>query len=86
MSKQKYESDIVLGNDYQDKTTGLKGNATSIHFYKNACERVVLTYLHDGDIKEASFDAVDLTLVTPAPEPYRPSPTGGPARSMPSRR
>jgi len=77
-----YKSDIVLGQNYRDKTTGLVGNATSVHFYKNACERVVLTYLHDGDIKDASFDAVDLVNAETHEEP-RSKKKGGPPRSMP---
>jgi hypothetical protein len=56
-----------------------------VHFYRNACERAVLTYLHDGDIKEASFDAVDLIHAITA-EPAQSSKPGGPARSMPKRR
>jgi hypothetical protein len=45
----------------------------------------VLTYLHDGDIKGASFDAVDLIHAITA-EPAQSSKPGGPARSMPKRR
>lgn len=80
-----YKSDIVLGERYREKRTGLEGTATSVHFYENACERVVLMYLHDGDIKEASFDSVELVSVTTGKlaESTRP---GGPARTMPPRR
>lgn len=93
--KINYKSKIMLGQKYMDKDTGLVGTATSLHFYKNACERVVLQYLHDGDIKEASFDAVDLEPVdTPIPaekmnrieEEINTAKPGGPARSMPKSR
>lgn len=83
--KQTYTSDIELGKKYRHETTGLVGTAESVHFYKNACERVVLIYLHDGEIKEASFDAVDLIDVSTEKQATSPK-TGGPTRSMPSAR
>lgn len=84
-SKVSYESDIVLGEKYREKYTGLEGTATSVHFYQNACERVVLMYLNKGDIKEASFDAVDLTHVESGEEAKSERP-GGPERTMPPAR
>ena len=83
--KKAYESDIVLGQKYREKRTGLEGTATSIHFYENACERIVVMYLHDGDIKEASFDAVDLVSVESGKAATVDKP-GGPERTMPPRR
>lgn len=83
--KATYTSDIVLGRKYRHETTGLTGTAESVHFYKNACERVVLIYLHDGEIKEASFDAVDLVDIE-TEKPATSPKTGGPARSMPTAR
>jgi hypothetical protein len=83
--KKAYESDIVLGEKYREKRTGLEGTATSIHFYENACERVVLMYLHDGDIKEASFDAVEVISAATGKVATSSRP-GGPARTMPPRR
>lgn len=80
-----YRSDIVLGDQYRDRDTGLIGVVQSVHFYRNACERVIINYLHDGDIKEASFDAVDLIHVD-TEKPATSTKTGGPARSMPSPR
>ena len=80
-----YKSQIKLGEKYRDRTTGTVGSAISIHFYKNACERVVLTYLHDGDVKEFSFDAMDLEHI-PTGKAITAEKTGGPARTMPGRR
>lgn len=80
-----YRSDIVLGHKYRDASTGLEGTAESVHFYKNACERVVLKYLHDGDLKDASFDAVDLVDAETHAR-AKAEKTGGPARPMPPAR
>jgi hypothetical protein len=80
-----HETDIVLGELYEDADTGLQGVADSIHFYRNACERVVLKYVHDGDLKDASFDAVDLIHVDSGKQ-AKSRKTGGPQRTMPPRR
>lgn len=55
-----YKSDIKLGEEYREKHTGLTGKAIAIYFFENSCERVSLRYLHDGDVKEATFDAAEL--------------------------
>ena len=81
-----YESEIELGSEYRHRKLGIRGIAESVHFYKNACERVAIVYVHEGEVKEAHFDAVDLELVTAAPEPYVKPESGGPERSMPRRR
>ena len=58
MSKQQYESDIVLGERYREEQTGLTGTATAIYFFMNGCERVCIELLNsDGDLKEYAFDA-----------------------------
>ena len=80
-----YQSDIQLGERYRDTTTGVEGTAISVHFYKNACERVVLTYYHDGEVKEFSFDAVDLVHIATQQQATSLR-TGGPPRTVPSRR
>ena len=59
--KQKYESDIILGDRYVDKQTGIEGTATAIHFYQYGCERVNLEAVVEGKIEEYSFDAPRLT-------------------------
>jgi hypothetical protein len=83
--QQQYTSDIVLGERYRDRDTKIEGVADSVHFYRNACERVVLKWPHDGEIHEASFDSVELERVSTG-EPARSDRPGGPARTMPSRR
>lgn len=53
-----FQSDVELGKTYLDPQTGIKGVATSVHFYQYACERVVLEYVKpDGELQEVTFDA-----------------------------
>lgn len=59
--KTKYETDIVLGERYVDKQTGIEGTATAVHFYQYGCERVNLEAVVEGKIEEYSFDAPRLT-------------------------
>jgi len=80
-----YESDIILGDEYQDKITEVIGVATSVHFYRNACERVVLTYKNKGMVVDASFDATDL-IHQETQEEVKSKLPGGPERAMPPRR
>lgn len=75
-----YKSDIVLGEQYREKSTGLVGKAVCIAFFEHACERVTLRYLHDGDVKEASFDAPEVESVKTQRTPVQQK-TGGPARN-----
>lgn len=84
-SKIRYESDIVLGERYRDRLHGLEGTAESVHFYRNACERVVVAFVHDGELKTETFDAVDLVHVDTERTATSPR-TGGPGRTMPAPR
>ena len=59
--KTKYETDIVLGERYVDKQTGIEGTATAVHFYQYGCERVNLEAVVEGKIEEYAFDAPRLT-------------------------
>ena len=77
---EKYRSDILLGEEYREKSTGLVGKAVCIAFFEHACERVTLRYLHDGDIKEASFDAPEVEHVKTQKTPIQQK-TGGPVRN-----
>ena len=79
-----YRSDIRLGDEYRDTVTGVVGTATSLHFFRNACERVVLTYLNKGLVQDASFDAVDLVHVETGVEAESKKP-GGPERALGAR-
>ena len=78
--REHYRSDLVLGESYREKSTGLVGKAVAIAFFEHACERVTLRYLHDGDIKEASFDAPEVEVATTRKTPVQQA-TGGPARN-----
>ena len=86
-----FDTEVVLGEQYKDKTTGLVGTATSVHFYEHACERVSLRYVNkDGDVKESSFDAPELIHMPKEEEEkqertLRASRPGGPARNMGAR-
>lgn len=77
---ENYRSDIVLGDQYREKSTGLVGKAVSLSFFEHACERVVLRYLHDGDMKEAGFDAPEVESVKTQKTPVQQK-SGGPARN-----
>lgn len=74
-----YRSDLKLGEQYREKSTGLVGKAVCIAFFEHACERVTLRYLHDGDIKEAGFDAPEVEHVGSRETPVQQK-TGGPDR------
>ncbi len=75
-----YRSDVVLGQKYREKSTGLVGKAVCIAFFEHACERVTLRYLHDGDLKEASFDAPEVESLETQRTPVQQA-TGGPVRN-----
>lgn len=81
MGKNKFESDIVLGERYVDQQTGVEGVATAIYFFQHACERVQLEYINKADQKfvELVFDAPRLTHVETRQTATSSRP-GGPAR------
>lgn len=62
-NKKNYESDVILGDEYVDKQTGIKGIATAIHFYQYGCERVGIEVMIAGKIEEYTFDSPRLTHV-----------------------
>lgn len=60
-----FKTQIRLGTKYEDAITGFTGTAVSIHYYEHACERVTLRRLNkDGEIKESTFDAPELKVVS----------------------
>lgn len=80
MKKQKYESEIIMGDTYRDKQTGVQGIATAVTFFQHACVRVDLEVVNNGDIKLYGFDAPRLEHVSSASEPPKTerAKTGGP--------
>lgn len=82
-----YESDIELGKEYEHIRTGIKGFATAVYFFENACERVCLQFAHEGAIKESNFDAVELKEVTTQKKAQSTRPGGvrGPSSSASAR-
>ena len=76
-----YTSSIVLGREYRHRKLKIQGIAVSITFHENACERVGIVYVHDGDVREAFFDAVELIDVeTDAAAKNPEKKKGGPSR------
>jgi len=78
--KQNYRSDIVLGDRYRDKDTGIEGVAVAVSFFRGACERVVLKRLVDDKISEMAFDATELVHIETGKTPEVEK-TGGPDRA-----
>src|SRR5688572_1018191 len=85
--REKYMSDVVIGDRYRDTQTGIEGVATALHFYQHACERVTLEAVSGktGELVEYGFDAPRLVAVERPAEPVRQQRTGGPARHGESR-
>lgn len=80
-----YRSDLVLGQDYRDKGTGITGKLVVLAFFEHACERGTLRYLDaDRRVQEVSFDAPELIHVV-TEVAARQQKTGGPDRGGASR-
>jgi hypothetical protein len=77
-----YESDIVLGEQYQDRLTKVRGVAVDVTFHSNFIERVHLEWLGDhGALQSYTFDADRLTRVdTGVAVKTKEGQTGGPER------
>lgn len=80
----KYETSVILGEEYTDEQTGISGIATAITFFQHACERVVIEHVKDGEIKDYVFDAPRLVHADTGQEVTSPK-TGG-DRPMPAAR
>lgn len=80
-----YQSDIVLGDRYEDAQTGYEGVATGVSFYQHACERVCLEAFDPirKTVVEQIFDAPRLTAIKTG-KIAKVTKTGGP-RPGPSR-
>lgn len=80
MSKNKYQSDIKLGEKYRDEQTGIEGTATAIYFFQHACERVCIEFVHpQRGLTEHSFDSPRLVHIESGKKTRSDRP-GGPAR------
>lgn len=79
LERSHFDSDIVMGERYRDKHTGFEGVATSITFYEESCERVVLEgkVNEDGKSEAVSFDAPRLVHVETG-KVAKVAKTGGP--------
>lgn len=65
MSKNKFETDVVLGQRYRDTVSGYEGVATACVFFLHGCERVTLEQWIQaaGEMRELTFDAPRLEHV-----------------------
>lgn len=79
-----YESGIELGKFYRDQPTGIVGRAVVVSFFEHACERAVLEYTKDGDVKEVGFDVPRLVEVDDEEKDLMPAGVkpGGPDRNI----
>lgn len=84
--KQKWESQVILGEKYRDTVTGLEGVATVVSFYLHACERVSLEFIKEGEVKYETFDAPRLVHVKQPLVPVTSPRTGGPGGNEPKPR
>lgn len=82
--KEKYGSDIKIGERYIDPQTGIEGVAVALTFYQYACERAVLEVVVAGKIEEYGFDAPRLKRVD-TQEQARAKRPGGPGDPAPAR-
>lgn len=82
--KQTYRTDIIVGDKYVDKQTGIEGTATAVCFYQFSCERVSLEAVVEGKIEEYQFDAPRLTHIA-TQKTATVTRTGGPGRGATGR-
>lgn len=83
--RQAYESDVILGEEYQDTQTKISGHAVGIYFYQHGCDRVELeTVNNDGDVRSYVFDSPRLVHVKTQVQATTTR-TGGPSKGMTTR-
>jgi hypothetical protein len=82
-----FNSDIVLGDEYEDTQTEFRGIATAIYFYQYGCERVNLEAFDKKtkDIRSLTFDAPRLRHVKTG-RVATVTRTGGPGNGREARR
>jgi hypothetical protein len=84
-----YVSDVVVGKEYKDKQTSIKGIVTALTFYQHGQERAELEWTHKGEVKTATFDVERLegkpeqsSIFGPRSEPVSSPKSGGPGRGV----
>ena len=82
-----YQSDIILGEEYEDTQTAFRGIATATYFYQFGCERVNLEAYDKKtqDIRSLTFDAPRLRSVKSG-KVAKTVRTGGPGLGNEARR
>lgn len=73
--------DVILGHDYTDIVTGIKGTAIVVYVHLTGCDQVCLSYRAGDDHKYLTVDATRLAEITPAAN----AKAGGPGSPPPSR-
>lgn len=74
---------LILGDEYTDIISGIKGVADGVYIFLTGCDQVSLYYLKEGEPHHIVVDASRIKeLRRPAPAPARKTP-GGPARVSP---
>ena len=53
--------DVVLGEEYTDSVTGIRGVAIIVYVHLTGCDQVALSYLKDSEQKFITVDATRLT-------------------------
>lgn len=78
---------LVLGLEYTDSVTGIKGVAIACYLYLTGCDQICLNFVKEGESKYLTIDASRLVeLAAPKrKERAKVIRAGGPADSPPSR-
>ncbi len=67
---------VILGQEYTDTVTGIKGTATAVYIYITGCDQVCLTYVQSGEAKHHIVDATRLGELAQVERPSRGGPDG----------
>lgn len=60
----KFETKIILGNQYKHKHSNIKGTAMAVYFYLHGCERVGILPKNSENNSWINFDASELEGIT----------------------
>lgn len=81
-------ADVVLGQEYTDMLTGIKGKATAVYVYLTGCDQVCLLYTSgkkgEEEPKYYTVDASCLVELQDKPSSKRARP-GGPSKAVGAR-
>lgn len=69
--------DVVMGDEYTDSITGIKGIATAVYTFLTGCDQVCLSFVVGGENKFHTVDASRLKEL--APKVRKGGPAAAPA-------